>query len=133
MTSAIRNGWRAMVMVIVLGTYAQAQQRILPKVFSADEVEEIDLPAEILDVDDGLSQGYISSIAQDSLGFLWIATNDGLNRYDGYNFQVFRQDPLDSLSVSANATVLHMDKAGRLLVSGYRGRLDLYNPGPRLP
>lgn len=52
--------------------------------------------------EDGLSSNIIYSIFQDSKGFLWIGTNDGLNRYDGYKFQVYRSDPKDSNSLSSN-------------------------------
>ena len=41
-----------------------------------------------LSVDDGLSNGTVNAIMQDSLGFMWIGTNRGLNRYDGYRFEV---------------------------------------------
>ncbi|MBK8705746.1 MAG: hypothetical protein IPN33_20750 [Saprospiraceae bacterium] len=49
-----------------------------------------------------MSQGFISSIAQDEDGFLWFATSNGLNRYDGYEFSVFRNDPYDTLSIAGN-------------------------------
>ncbi len=42
---------------------------------------------------DGLSQTQINALLQDRQGFLWIATNDGLNRYDGYHIRVFRSEP----------------------------------------
>jgi hypothetical protein len=41
-------------------------------------------------------------MAQDDDGFLWFSTSNGLNRYDGYEFRVFRNDPYDSLSISDN-------------------------------
>ena len=43
-----------------------------------------------LNVKSGLSNNYILDIFQDSEGYLWIATRNGLNRYDGYNFNVFK-------------------------------------------
>ena len=39
---------------------------------------------------DGLSQSSVFSIAQDSAGFMWFGTRDGLNRYDGYHFRFYR-------------------------------------------
>ncbi|RXK47540.1 hybrid sensor histidine kinase/response regulator transcription factor [Aquirufa rosea] len=50
----------------------------------------------------GLSQSTISKIIQDKKGFLWFATSDGLNRYDGNNFLVFRSDPSDSTTLSGS-------------------------------
>jgi len=47
----------------------------------------------------GLSNNNTWSLLQDSRGFIWIATNYGLNRYDGYNFKVYNYDPTDSNSI----------------------------------
>ena len=52
--------------------------------------------------EDGLSNDIVLSIAQDSLGFLWIGTENGLNRFDGKQFLRFRFNPEDSGSISAN-------------------------------
>src|SRR3989337_408906 len=53
-----------------------------------------------LDVPQGLSSSNVRSICQDPYGFLWIGTDDGLNRYDGYKFDVFKNDPSDSTSLA---------------------------------
>ncbi len=50
----------------------------------------------------GLSHSWINAILQDSLGFLWIGTHEGLNKYDGYSFQQFRYQP-DTMSLSSNS------------------------------
>src|SRR5687768_11415630 len=55
-----------------------------------------------LTVEDGLSQANISDILQDKLGFMWIGTEDGLNRYDGYSFKVFTNDVRNKYSISTN-------------------------------
>jgi len=55
-----------------------------------------------LTTNDGLSQGYVTAILQDRLGFMWFATRDGLNRYDGNSFVVYKNNPYDPASLSSN-------------------------------
>ncbi|HXB67849.1 MAG TPA: two-component regulator propeller domain-containing protein [Candidatus Acidoferrales bacterium] len=55
-----------------------------------------------LTTNDGLSQGYVTAILQDRRGFMWFATRDGLNRYDGNTFVVYKHNPNDPGSLSSN-------------------------------
>jgi Signal transduction histidine kinase len=55
-----------------------------------------------LSLKDGLSQLTALSIYQDSQGFMWFGTRNGLNRYDGYNFEIFRNNPKNTNSISDN-------------------------------
>jgi ligand-binding sensor domain-containing protein len=55
-----------------------------------------------LTTNDGLSQGYVTAILQDRRGFMWFATRDGLNRYDGNTFVVYKNNPNDPTSLSSN-------------------------------
>ena len=61
-----------------------------------------DLKFTHLTTNDGLSQGYVVAILQDRRGFMWFATRDGLNRYDGNAFVVYKNNPNDSGSLSSN-------------------------------
>jgi ligand-binding sensor domain-containing protein/signal transduction histidine kinase len=61
-----------------------------------------DLKFAHLTTNDGLSQGYVTAILQDRRGFMWFATRDGLNRYDGSAFVVYKHNPNDSASLSSN-------------------------------
>ncbi len=61
-----------------------------------------DLKLAHLTTNDGLSQGYVTAILQDRRGFMWFATRDGLNRYDGNSFVVYKHDPNDPGSLSSN-------------------------------
>ena len=89
---------------------------------------EASLSFEHLSLEDGLSQSVVSAIAQDPTGFLWLATQDGLNRFDGYEFRVFRHDPNDPTSLSNNfLSSLAVDGRGQLW-AGTNAGLDLYNP-----
>jgi ligand-binding sensor domain-containing protein len=53
-------------------------------------------------VKDGLSYGLVNDLFRDSEGFLWIATLNGLNRFDGTNFKVFYADASDSTTIADN-------------------------------
>jgi ligand-binding sensor domain-containing protein/serine phosphatase RsbU (regulator of sigma subunit) len=82
-----------------------------------------------LSLEQGLSQAAVRALFQDSKGFLWVATEDGLNRYDGYGFTVFRNDPLDPDSLPDNGQASFAEGKGNVLWIGTidRGiaRLDL--------
>lgn len=72
----------------------------------------------------GLSQSFIRCITSDKNGFLWIGTNDGLNRYDGYTFKVYLNDPKNKKSISANTIISnYVDSKGILYVATENGGL----------
>jgi two-component system sensor histidine kinase ChiS len=57
---------------------------------------------EHLTVEQGLSSNSVWSIIQDSRGFMWFGTSDGLNKFDGYSFTIYKHDPLDPNSIPEN-------------------------------
>jgi signal transduction histidine kinase/ligand-binding sensor domain-containing protein len=76
----------------------------------------------------GLSQSSVFAITQDHLGFLWFGTQDGLDRYDGYSFKVFRNNPEDSTSLSYNyISRLMVDKEGSVWVGTIGGGVSVYD------
>ncbi|MCP5051364.1 MAG: response regulator [bacterium] len=79
--------------------------------------------------EDGLSHNNIYSIIQDSRGFMWFGTQDGLNRYDGGEFVTFYHDPQDPESLgSSNFGKLLEDSKGTLWLGTWGGGLDRYDP-----
>ncbi len=82
-----------------------------------------------LTVENGLSQSAVTCIFQDKDGFMWFGTQDGLNRYDGYNFKVFKNIADDSTSLSDNFIFsIYEDESGSLTVETQSGKLNQYNP-----
>ena len=82
-----------------------------------------------LTVEQGLTQSAVTCILQDKQGFMWFGTQDGLNRYDGYNFRIFKNIPLDSTSISDNFIFsIYEDKNGTLIIETQRGKFNKYNP-----
>lgn len=75
----------------------------------------------------GLSHGYINSVLQDKSGFLWVATKDGLNRYDGHSFAIYKMEKNGSSPASNNVRQIFEDAAGRLWITFFEGGLDLFD------
>ena len=81
-----------------------------------------------LGAENGLSQSSVRSIIKDRYGFLWFGTRDGLNRYDGYNFKIYRNDSKDPKSLPSNHILtIYQDKMGELWVGTITGGLSHYN------
>src|SRR6201995_5936471 len=77
---------------------------------------------------EGLSELEPNAILQDKRGFIWIATNDGLNRYDGYKFKIFRNDVKDTTSISNNYIQdIKEDVDGNIWIATVGGGLNKYD------
>ncbi len=81
-----------------------------------------------LSVADGLSNSTIQCILQDRRGYMWFGTSNGLNRYDGYQFTVYKNDPNDSHSINdSEILALLEDRQGYLWIGTRRGGLNRYD------
>jgi ligand-binding sensor domain-containing protein/serine phosphatase RsbU (regulator of sigma subunit) len=81
-----------------------------------------------LTIKDGLSQSSVTCILQDKSGFMWFGTQDGLNRYDGYKFKVFKNIPADSTSLTENFIFsIYEDNSGTLYFETLNGTLHKYD------
>ncbi|TAH17826.1 MAG: hypothetical protein EAZ08_12845 [Cytophagales bacterium] len=89
--------------------------------------QNIELDFARLSVENGLSNNNTTCTFQDSRGFIWIGTQDGLNRYNGYEFTHFKHNPKDKKSISNNIILaIHEDKFGNLWV-GTQDGLNRYD------
>ncbi|MCX6566207.1 MAG: response regulator [Candidatus Aminicenantes bacterium] len=75
---------------------------------------------------DGMSQGSAMAIVQDERGFLWIGTEDGLNRYDGYNFKIYRPSAESNTISDSLVNTLFLDSQKTLWIGTMKG-LNRYN------
>jgi len=83
---------------------------------------------ESISIAQGLSQGMIFDLLQDKEGFIWVATKNGLNRYDGYGFKVFTNDPYNANSLSSNTLIkLFEDSKDRLWVGTEDAGINVYD------
>jgi signal transduction histidine kinase/ligand-binding sensor domain-containing protein/DNA-binding response OmpR family regulator len=109
--------------------------RVIIKIFSFVLIlcaiafaQKKDINFEHLSVEEGLSANTVLAILQDSRGFLWIGTYDGLNRYDGYKFIVYKNSTEDTTSISDNKIrALCEDKKGNLWIGTWAGGLNKFN------
>ncbi|MBI9101958.1 MAG: diguanylate cyclase [Spirochaetales bacterium] len=85
-----------------------------------------------INLEDGLSNLSVSSIQEDSQGFLWFGTQSGLNRYDGYEFEVYNQDPFDQNSLPHGLVqTLYIDDDDIIWIGTYNG-ISRFDPGTSL-
>jgi len=80
-----------------------------------------------LTIDDGLSQNSVYAIHQDNKGFIWFGTKNGLNRFDGYEFKIFKNDINDKSSLSGNFVKAIIEDENDCLWIGTGRGLSKYN------
>ncbi len=81
-----------------------------------------------LDINDGLSQNNVLCVMQDSRGFMWFGTRDGLNKYDGYKITLYRHDAKNENSISNNfITDIIEDLSGNMWVATSSGGINRYD------
>jgi ligand-binding sensor domain-containing protein/serine phosphatase RsbU (regulator of sigma subunit) len=81
-----------------------------------------------LSIDEGLSAVTVNTVFQDSKDFIWVGTQDGLNRYDGYHFKIFKNNLADKTSISSNdVECVYEDRNGDLYFGSNGGGLSIYN------
>jgi signal transduction histidine kinase/ligand-binding sensor domain-containing protein/CheY-like chemotaxis protein/AraC-like DNA-binding protein len=92
-------------------------------IYSQNEV----FKTEIFTTEEGLSHNYANCVVQDKYGFIWIGTHKGLNRFDGYSFKTYYNDPNSSKSISSGyIETIIKDKKGNIWIGTNRG-LDMFD------
>src|SRR5438067_5233912 len=101
---------------------------VLLLVSVVSDLKSQDLQIKYLGIENGLSNNTVTSIFQDHNGFMWFGTYDGLNRYDGYEYTVFRNVIGDSNSIpSNNINSISEDASHNIWVGGQK-EVSIYNP-----
>ena len=99
---------------------------LLKSYFAISATSEISF--DIFSPEDGLPNNQIQCIYQDKKGWMWIGTNQGLSRFDGYNFLNFLPNPADSTSINGSLVrVIKEDKHGNLLIGTEKGGLNIFD------
>ena len=117
---------KILIYISLVLLFFQLQDGLKAKVASINA--DISLKFEKISVEHGLSQSNVNAILQDSKGFLWFGTDEGLNKYDGYSFVIYTNVPGDTSSLSNNIiTSLYEDSTGTLWIGTGGGGLNKYD------
>ena len=82
-----------------------------------------------LSIEHGLSQSTVNCILQDRNGFMWFGTQDGVNRYDGYTFTIYKNDLQNENTISHNFILsIFEDRQGILWIGTNGGGLNRFDP-----
>ena len=104
----------SLVFIFLLNSYAYSQRS--------------DIKFERISINEGLSQNNVTSIVQDRRGFMWFGTLDGLNKFDGYTFKIYKHLPSDPNSLSANTiSTIFADKSDNLWIGTMAAGLNKLN------
>ncbi|MCH5720589.1 ligand-binding sensor domain-containing protein [Niabella hibiscisoli] len=79
-------------------------------------------------VEQGISNNTASCVIQDQKGFIWVGTKDGLNRFDGYTFKVFRHEKNDSASLGNNSVWKLFESSDGTIWVGTEHGVFAYDP-----
>ena len=96
---------------------------ILPNLIYAQK----EIAFEHISIPEGLSNPQVFSLLQDRFGYLWVGTQDGLNRFDGYQFTTYRNEPGDTSSIMDNFVFTALEDSGGNLWFGSSSGLSRYN------
>jgi PAS domain S-box-containing protein len=123
----------ALLAALTLTPARAAARAVLPAAVGgpADASIPLDRPLrfERFSLVDGLSQNSVLTMLQDRQGYLWFGTQDGLNRYNGYEFTVFKNDPDDKDTLSYSGVVsLLQDRSGAIWAGTWGGGLNRLDP-----
>jgi len=121
----IKNLRLVSIVIFCLLTFLSVAQR--PVVFQKPMIDDPQIRFDRISAEDGLSHNRITDILQDNHGFIWIATVDGLNRYDGQQFEIYRynEDNFTSLT-SSYITCIDESGSGNLYIGTKKG-LNVYD------
>lgn len=101
----------SLIVFLIMGVFSYAQDKLPPK-----------LKFNTISVENGLPNNIVNAIIQDSIGYVWIATNDGLCRFDGKNYKNFRHSLENKNSISNNfIQSLFVDSKGDLWIMTDQG------------
>lgn len=111
---AVKKIWITFLLVIALSGVAAASNA--------------DIYFRHISLEQGLSQTYVFCIFEDSKGFMWFGTQDGLNKYDGYDFKIYRPEPGNLNSISHNQVFsIHEDKDGIMWIATNGGGMNRFD------
>lgn len=100
---------------------------LLAWAIAVDLKAQADFHINYLNIDNGLSQGEITGILQDRLGFMWFATRGGLNKYDGDKFKIYKHNPrIENSLPNSSVEVVFEDSRGDLWIGTKAGGLSRF-------
>ncbi len=117
-----RFTWLVAFVVTIIGLAGPPSAGLLAQSFTLPQPE-------VITAKEGLPQGFVPAIVQDQQGFIWMATRDGLCRYDGHQFKVFQPTTSGQPTLSSPGLVnLRIDHRNRIWITTDQSDIDIFDP-----